>query len=245
MRLILGDALEFMTMLDDASVDHVVTDPPYGEKTHAGARTRVITGRKARAEYAGAVKSVTFDAIDAETFLTLCRECVRVARRWVVMTCDWRHAAAAENAGLPVVRCGVWVKPDAAPQFTGDRPGTGWEAVLMLHRAGKKRWNGGGHHAVWTCPVERGSRHPTQKPLALVQEWLCAFTDPGDLVLDPYMGSGTTGVACKRLGREFIGVESDLARYEMAQNRIAEEESRYALFRQQEFPQQLLREATP
>ena len=193
-----GDAASILQELADGAVDHVITDPPYAEKTHAGART----GRRDRS-------LIDFESIDDETFLVLCSELVRVAKRWVVMTCDWRHSAAAECGGAPVIRCGVWVKPDAAPQFTGDRPGTGWEAVLMLHRPGRKKWNGGGHHAVWTHPVERNNEHPTQKPLKLVRKWVRDFTDPGDLILDPFGGSGTTAVAAACEGRRCLVVERD------------------------------------
>lgn len=104
------------------------------------------------------------------------------------------------------MRLGVWHKPNSAPQFTGDRPGTGWEAVAILHREGKKHWNGGGHHAVWACNIEYGD-HPTQKPLPLLMDWVRKFSDEGEIVLDPFMGSGTTGVACAKLGRKFIGIE--------------------------------------
>lgn len=172
-----GDAFEFLRGCEDGRFDHTVTDPPYTERTHAGAR-----GARPGVEFTP-VPIITFDSIDDAAFLVLCRELVRVTKRWVVMTCDWRHAAVAEDDGrVPVVRTGVFVKPDAAPQFSGDRPGTGWEAVLILHREGRKKWNGGGHHAVWTYPVERGNRHMTQKPLAMIRKWVRQFTDPGERV---------------------------------------------------------------
>ena len=216
--VVCGDALDVLRALPDGCVDAVVTDPPYGEKTHAGARTtRPGVGLTT-------VPIVTFDSVGDEFFLDLCEQAVRVSRRWVLMTCDWRHAAVAENSdrGVPVVRVGVWVKPDAAPQFTGDRPGTGWEAVLLLHRGGRKRWNGGGHHAVWTCGVERGNVHPTQKPLRLVREWVRLFSDPGDLILDPFAGSGTTGVAAVAEGRRAVLVEREPKYAEICRRRVAE-----------------------
>ena len=218
-RLYRGDCAPLLKSLPDGAVDHVVTDPPYAEKTHAGART----GRGDRS-------LVDFESINDEAFLAFCGDMVRVARRWVVMTCDWRHSAAAERSGLPVVRCGVLVKPDAAPQFSGDRPGTGWEAVLILHRKGRKRWNGGGHHAVWTCPVERNNVHRTQKPLRLLREWVRLFTDPGETVLDPFMGSATTGVACLQAGRKFVGVELDPTHYATALKRLRHADGAGSLF---------------
>lgn len=198
-----GDSLPILKRMADGSIDSIITDPPYAEKTHAGARSACpgvgLTTKKL----------IKFDSIDDDAFLSLCEQAVRISRRWVVMTCDWRHAAAAERSDLPVVRLGVWIKPDAAPQFTGDRPGTGWEAVIMLHRRGRKRWNGGGHHAVWTCEVQRGNQHPTQKPLRLVRKWIRLFTDPGETVMDPFAGSGTTGVGAIQEGRLALLIERD------------------------------------
>lgn len=200
-----GSCWDVFPTLGDGSVDHVITDPPYAEKTHAGAR-RARPGVEFTTE-----KLISFDSFGDVEFLRLCSECVRVAKRWVLMTCDWRHAAVAVlGDGLSdfVVRTGVWVKPDAAPQFSGDRPGTGWEAILLLHRPGRKKWNGGGHHAVWNYPVERG-KHPTQKPLGLVRKWVIQFTDPGETIFDPFAGSGTTGLAAKLEGRNAELVEID------------------------------------
>jgi len=206
-RLYLGQCEELFPLI--GRVDIVITDPPYGSVTHAGARSANSLDKT----------TIDFACIDKDGFAVLCAKLVEVATRWVVMTCEWRHAATLEDAGLPLVRLGVWVKPNGAPQFTGDRPGTGWEAIAILHRPGRKRWNGGGRHGVWHCPIEQGE-HPTQKPLKLVADWVQAFSDPGDVVLDPFMGSGTTGVACVKLGRKFIGIERDERYFDLACKRL-------------------------
>jgi len=73
---------------------------------------------------------------------------------------------------------GIWRKPDGAPQFTGDRPGTGWEGVAICHRDGKKYWNGGGKHAFWNIPKnENNSGHPTGKPYRLLMFFVSDFTE--------------------------------------------------------------------
>jgi site-specific DNA-methyltransferase (adenine-specific) len=206
--LILANAFVEMPKIGD--VDVIITDPPCNPKTHKGARSAKSL----------ATSQIDFDSLTEQQFIEFCGNAVAQARRWVVMSCAWQHAAELEKAGVPLVRLGVWHKPNGAPQFTGDRPGMGWEAIAILHREGRKRWNGGGHHAVWVCNVERGE-HPTQKPLPLLLDWITKFTEPGELVLDPFMGSGTTGVACERLGLRFIGIEKDPKYFEMACARVA------------------------
>lgn len=205
-----GDCREILPTLP--KVDLVLTDPPYGETTHAGARSaNDIDGRL-----------IHFQSISDDDLLSLARQFVEKASRWVVMTCDWRHAVRLESECASLVRLGVWVKPNGAPQFTGDRPGTGWEAVAVLHRPGKKRWNGGGHHAVWTYPIEQGE-HPTQKPLRLIKRWLADFSEDGETILDPFMGSGTTLVAAKQLNRRAIGIEIEERYCEIAAKRLSQE----------------------
>src|SRR3990167_687384 len=203
-----GDCREVLPTLN--AVDHVITDPPYGAQTHAGARTG--TGRD------DGVALVTFDSITAHELSEIAVLCVEKARRWVIMTCEWRHAVELEKIGC-LVRLGVWIKPNGAPQFTGDRPATGWEAIAILHRPGKKRWNGGGHHAVWIEPKINGE-HPTQKPISLIARWVQSFSDHGETILDPFMGSGTTGVVCSNLGRKFVGIEIEPRYFDMACQRI-------------------------
>ena len=210
-RVIHADSLDVLKSMADGCVDHTITDPPYSDQTHTGARTslkkKLIT---------------TFEGISAPLFVEIASELVRVTKRWVLMTCDWHHAAIAEAAGLPVVRLGIWVKPDAAPQFTGDRPATGWEAVLIMHRPGRKQWNGGGHHAVWHCGVQRDARHPTEKPLSLVRRWVRLFSDPGETIFDPFAGSGTTGVAAKREGRRALLIEKNEKYADICRERVGQ-----------------------
>jgi site-specific DNA-methyltransferase (adenine-specific) len=215
--LYLGDCRQVMS--DFGNVDVVLTDPPYGDKTHDGARTGTFDG---------AEKLVHFASITDEEFESIAFALVQKARRWVVMTCEWRHAARLEHTGT-VVRLGVWVKPNPTPQFTGDRPAMGWEAVLIMHREGKKRWNGGGHAAVWHIPKVSGN-HPTEKPLRLINDWIAKFSDKGETVLDPFMGSGTTGVSAVQLGRKFIGIEIDPKYFSVACQRIENAQRQERLF---------------
>lgn len=206
-----GDCREVLPTLEE--VDACITDPPWGAVTHAGART----GRD------GERVLVDFAAITADE-LRSALALVRV-RRWVVATIEWRHMLGLESeppAGLRFVRFGVWVKPNGAPQFTGDRPATGWEAVAILHRDGPMRWNGGGHHAIWSIPKTEGE-HPTQKPPRLVREFVRLFSDRGETVLDPFAGSGTTLRAAKDLGRRAIGIEIEERYCEIAAKRCAQE----------------------
>ena len=208
-----GDCLEFLRTLPAGSVDAVVTDPPYSEKTHAGARTSIDK------------KLIGFASITPDRLREVLAECGRVCRRWVVATVDWRHIKDLEDnppEGLRFVRFGVWLKTNGAPQFTGDRPATGWEAIVYLHKDGEKlAWNGGGHHGNFVLPKVNGL-HPTTKPLPMVEKWLGWFTNEGDTVLDPFTGSGTTGVACMRTGRKFIGCEIVKGYYDIAKRRIEE-----------------------
>lgn len=240
--LVEGDCLAVLPMLPDRSVGHVITDPPYSDYVHAKGWRGATLG-DARGDHAGGATSngacfarareLGFDAITQEGRGAVARQAARLVRRWSLLFCDvessgnWRTAVL--GAGLQHIRVGLWIKLGATPQFTGDRPATGAEAIEIAHPKGRKKWNGGGTHAVWTHAIElnRGGVnarvHTTQKPLPLMLELVELFTDPDDLVLDPFAGSGTTGVACLRLGRRFIGIEKDPTYAAVARERLEAE----------------------
>jgi site-specific DNA-methyltransferase (adenine-specific) len=201
---------------------HLITDPPYAEATHEGARTGDANTKLVR--FAPFSEAQLGDLL----FLTAQR-----VLRWGVFTCDFRHMAYLQSNPVPgwrFIRMGIWVKNGAAPQFTGDRPAQGWEAIAMLHRVEAKgcpkavrmAWNGGGRAAVFTHTVERGP-HPTQKPVSLYGEFIRLFTEPNESVLDPLCGSGTTLVAAKAHGRRAAGIESEEGYLRAAKARLAQE----------------------
>jgi len=206
-------------VLPHVTADVIVSDPPYGdEATHFRHLSSVMLRNGERAG-----QQLGFEGLSEQTLVQIVAAWCDLVPRWVVFTCEWKYCSALDRAGL-LVRMGIWRKPDGAPQFTGDRPGMGWEAVAICHRAGRKRWNGGGRHAFWTYP--KGSNqnwHPTGKPLGLFADFVRDFSDEGEMVLDPFMGSGTTLVAAKQLGRRAIGIEIEERYCEIAVKRLAQE----------------------
>ena len=237
-----GDSLALLQTLPDASVDHVITDPPYShEHTHSKARRSGVSapsldGSGRTVACSGSrTAALGFDAITQGERLAVSSLVKRLCKRWALVFSDieFSHAwtDSLRSAGLDYCRTGVWVKLNATPQFTGDRPASGVEGITIAHAKGRKRWNGGGTHAVWTHAIElnRGGGtprlHTTQKPLPLMSEIVELFTDANNVILDPFAGSGTTGVAALRLGRRFIGIERDPKYAAVARERLAAEEA--------------------
>ena len=165
----------------------------------------------------------------------LATELRRLVRRWVLVFTDgesnhlWRDALTC--AGLEYVRTCYWNKLGATPQLTGDRPADHVEHIIVCHqrhangKPKRKRWNGGGRGNLYSTPIVRGSCrearvHTTQKPLALMEALVRDFTEPGDLIGDPFAGSGTTLVAAKRLGRAALGIEANPLFASVAEKRL-------------------------
>lgn len=179
-----------------ALVDAIIADPPYDEHTHQGHRLPV----RDRA-------AVPFDPIDPADFIP---ELIERSSGWVVCFCSLEMFGAYKAAaGSAWVRSGLWVKPDACPQMSGDRPAVPAEGIAIMHRPGRKRWNGGGRKALWSHNRARGGErcHETPKPVSLMVELVNDFSQPGATIWDPFAGGGTTGVAAIRRGRAFIGHE--------------------------------------
>ncbi len=128
----------------------------------------------------------------------------------------------AKRQGLRFIRGGAWVKLGPTPQMTGDRPAQGWEAIAILHAADgeRMRWNGGGRAAVYHCQAEMHGVYPTQKPEPLIHRLLADFADPGDDVLDPFCGSGTTLLYAWRRWHKATGCDVREEACEIAAKRI-------------------------
>ena len=215
-----GDCAELLPTL--GRVDCIITDPPYSANTHKMAKTNKGAGP--------GVSLITFASLTGEQFDAVMARCIAAADGWVIATCDYKHAARYYEAP-EFVRLGAWVKPNPMPQISADRPGQGFETVLILH-SGKspKKWNRGGGSGVWTFPVHTGAEVPTQKPLALISAFVSDFTAAGQVIADPFMGSGTTGVAALQNGRGFIGIERDAKHFAIACKRIEQAYAQGQLF---------------
>ncbi len=209
--------------LVQATVDLVLTDPPYSEGTHSMHAAGMAWGDLVAPRSSDRARlSFTHTTLaDLSGVLT-----ATTAQRWAVFTIDETLAAelrVSPPKGWRYVRTGIWIKPGGAPQFTGDRPGMGYEPVAILHRSGngRSKWNGGGSHALWTFPAYHGG-HPTEKPLALYRRFTELFSNPGDIILDPFLGSGTTLRAAKDLGRRGLGIELEEKYCKIAAGRMAQ-----------------------
>lgn len=209
----LGDCLDPVTGLASVKGDHTITDPPFTQRTSEGARSGSIDSGRV----------IDFDGIDGRE-VEIMHACLASSGRWTLVFCAFEQLGAYSiAAGEAWVRSGVWRKPDATPQFSGDRPAMCGEALAIAHATTeKKRWNAKGAQGFWEYGTERDRHgHPTQKPIDLMEKLIRDFTDPGDLILDPFAGSGTTGVAAIRLGRRFIGWEKDPKYHAIAVKRLA------------------------
>lgn len=226
-----ADCREVLPTIPDVSVDLVLTDPPYESEAHVlqrriNGKTDPLAsyGRKVR------IEPLPFGPIDEDLRLFVAEQFARVSTRWVLSFCQiesaptWR--AAYEAHKLSYKRTCIWVKPDGMPQYSGDRPGMGYEAFVAMHAVGRSRWAGGGRHGVFIenkgSDIVAKHLHPTQKPLTLLKDLVSLFSDDGGVVLDSFVGSGTTLVAAKELGRKAIGIELEEKYCEIAAKRLSQ-----------------------
>lgn len=117
------------------------------------------------------------------------------------------------------------------PQISADRPANGWDGIAYIFPKNKKKmWNGGGCHGNWIGPVITNGDHPTGKPVDMVAIWVTRFTSCQQTILDPFMGSGTTGVAAIKMGRKFIGIEREQRYFDIACRRIEQAQAQGQMF---------------
>lgn len=222
-------------ILPEKSVDIVMTDPPYDNRTQANIRSL-----KRSAKEKSSPMVLGFEPANAERRTRWASWIGHVTKRWAIVFSDHESsmlwAADLERAGLVYVRSAIWVRTgdktlteqrpmhSGAPQITGDRPAAGHEVIVLAHAKGiRMRWNGGGKAAIYTSPVVQGIErfHTTQKPLALMQALVDDFCLPGQILVDPFAGAGTTLVAAKARGVHAFGVELDGRYADYAARRVA------------------------
>lgn len=222
-RLFLGDWRE--AGFERERCGAIITDPPYETEMHkrkADAR-KLGHHRNGRGLQAIDFAPITDgDRADLTSFAKACCD------GWMLVFCTaegvaaWRDAI--EAAGLRYKRAMPWVKPDSTPQFNGQGPAHCLEMIVAAWCGkGASRWNGGGKRGWFSHSVnnpERTGKHPTEKPRLLMEELVRDFSQPGDLVVDPYAGSGTTGVAALRHGRRFAGAEFNAEYHALAAGRL-------------------------
>jgi DNA modification methylase len=226
--LYLGDCLAILPSL---TADHVISDPPYEDELHGA------IGRIRRNDGQEMISDLGFEGINAVRG-DVAKLCVEASQGWLILFTlaegvrAWRDDIQA--VGGKYDTCLAWIKPDAAPRFNGQGAARGFECAVTAWCAGGYRsWNGGGKRGVYTHLVngpERSGLHPTEKPRRLMSEIVADFTQPGQAVLDPFMGSGTTGVAAVMAGRNFIGIERDETHFATACKRIEQAQRQSDLF---------------
>lgn len=219
--LYLADCRDILRML--GRLDHIIADPPYEAIMHASKNGKPV----ARTDGGNSLSTLDFAPID-EIRTEIVGLCSDICDGWFIAFCTAegvaRWADEINASSMKYKRACVWIKPDSTPQMNGQGPAAGAENFICAWAgAGHSRWNAGGKRGVYTHRVnnpERHGVHPTEKPRRLMAEILADFTLPGQTICDPFMGSGTTGVAAVQMGRQFIGIERDPRYFEIACRRI-------------------------
>lgn len=241
--LYLGDCREILPTLP--KVDAVITDPPYDAEAHSAGRRVLSRGVRRVNGFERKVDAAPLDFAPIDDHLrdAICLWSAENCSGWMLAFCQaeavhaWREAMT--EAGAAWRRAMIWVKPDSSPQLTGDRPAQGYESIAASWcGSGRSRWNGGGRRGVYTFNKHdpgcghggKSNEHPTQKPVALMSELVSLFSDAGSIVFDPCMGSGSTGIACHVLQRQFIGIEREPKYFDIACRRIEDAQRQSRMF---------------
>ncbi len=244
-QVLRGDSIAVMATLPAASVDLVFADPPYNLQLrgdlHRPDNSRVDAVDDAWDSFS------SFAAYDKFTRAWLA-EVRRVLKPdgaiWVIGSYHnvFRVGAAIQDAGFWILNDVIWAKSNPMPNFRGKRLTNAHETLIWAsaREGGRYTFNYEALKALndglqmrsdWTISLCTGHErikgpdgakaHPTQKPEALLHRVLVGTSNPGDVVLDPFFGTGTTGAVARRLGRRFIGIERDAGYCEVARKRLA------------------------
>tara|TARA_R110000851_G_scaffold111501_25_gene234921 strand:- start:926 stop:2029 length:1104 start_codon:yes stop_codon:yes gene_type:complete len=243
--IIAGDCIEVMNSLPEASVDLIFADPPYNLQLkgdlHRPDNSQVDAVDDAWDQFA------SFAAYDKFTqdWLKAARRLLKPnGAIWVIGSYHniFRVGAALQDAGYWILNDVIWRKSNPMPNFRGKRLTNAHETMIWASKSEGAKYTfnyealkslneGVQMRSDWVLPLctgherlkdDKGDKaHPTQKPESLLHRVLVGSTNPGDVVLDPFFGTGTTGAVAKMLGRDYIGIEREAAYRVVAEKRLA------------------------
>ncbi|NCC02473.1 MAG: site-specific DNA-methyltransferase [Proteobacteria bacterium] len=245
-QIMLGDSIESMRSLPGGSIDTIFADPPYN--LQLGGELLRPDHSKVDAVDDDWDKFTDFEAYDKFTYNWL-REAKRLLKPdgglWVIGSYHniFRVGAILQNLGFWILNDIIWCKTNPMPNFRGTRFTNAHETLIWAatspdarpcfnYEAMKNMNDEKQMRSDWHLPICTGKErrkdddgnklHPTQKPESLLYRIINSSTKPGDIILDPFFGSGTTGAVAKKLGRSYIGLERDPYYAQYAERRLAE-----------------------
>ncbi|MEZ5686900.1 MAG: site-specific DNA-methyltransferase [Paracoccaceae bacterium] len=244
-QILAGDCIEVMNSLPEASVDLIFADPPYNLQLrgdlHRPDNSKVDAVDDHWDQFASFASYDTF----TRDWLAAARRILKPQGAiWVIGSYHnvFRMGAELQNQGFWILNDVVWRKSNPMPNFRGKRLTNAHETLIWASKSEGAKYTfnyealkalneGVQMRSDWVIPICNGGErlkdsngdkaHPTQKPEALLHRVILGTTNPGDVILDPFFGTGTTGAVAKMLGREFIGIEREESYREVAAKRIA------------------------
>ena len=236
MKLYNGDCLVVMKDIPDNSIDLILTDPPYrtisggvaitkdGKVISDGSRIGNRWLKKDRKSIPVVLKNGTqfkHNNINHEDWMPRAYQILKEGGHFYVMANDrnvQQTLNSATNCNFKLLNILVWKKNNATPNKFYMKNG---EFILFFRKGKAKYINNMGTKAIIEVKNIIGNKkHPSEKPVKLMETLINNSSKSNETVLDPFMGSGTTGIACKNLDRNFIGIELDKEYFEIAKNRI-------------------------
>lgn len=225
-----GDCLKILGGLKPKSIDLIFADPPYNLSGKNSLTVR--NGRPVRCDKGDWDKIDNFHKFN----LFWMKACVRILKDtgtiWISGTLH-NHpyvGVTLKDLGLWIINDVVWFKPNATPLLSGNRFAPSTELIWVASKnkkyyfdydLAKKINNGKQMRNLWTINAQRHiTKHPTEKPESLLERIVLLGSKKGGTILDPFMGSGTTGVVAKKHGRNFVGIEIDSKYFNIAKKRI-------------------------
>ncbi|MDF1499209.1 MAG: DNA methyltransferase [Anaerolineales bacterium] len=242
-QILEGDCVDRLAALPQESVDLIFADPPYNLQLSGDLWRPNLT--KVKAVEASWDHFESFEAYDhfSREWLSACRRVLKPdGALWVIGTYHniFRLGKIIQDLGFWILNDVLWIKSNPMPNFRGVRFTNAHETLIFSAKTKESKYTFN-HHAMkpfnqgkqmrsdWEIPLCTGRErikiggdkaHPTQKPEALLYRVLLSSTSPGDIVLDPFFGTGTTGAVAKKLHRKWIGIERDSTYIEIARERI-------------------------